>query len=177
MNAIARIALPVALVALAALPARADDDARAKLLGTWQGTGTFYATLYSKAGPSSVKTTCQWQVDTTYLVCAQQFDGPDGPGNGLSIYTHGLTGYGFLGVDPNGKTRVVPVTVSPSGEIIYTSTFDDGTNGHVTVRTVNTFPSPDTEDWRTEYSLNGGKTWTKMADGVVHRLPPNAKGE
>jgi hypothetical protein len=166
------------LLAIAlAVAAPAGSDARAAYAGDWRGTGTFYATPYSTAGPSSGHTTCTWTVENTYLVCAQDFTGPQGAGHGLSIFTRSGSAYRFTGVDPDGKPRQIDLVVTDKGDVIWNSSFDDKSGKHVVMRTVNTFPSPGVEDWRTEYSLDGGKSWTRMADGVMHRVPADANSQ
>lgn len=153
----------------------AGTDARDAYAGEWRGSGTFYATPYSTAGPSSGHTTCTWAEDKTYLVCAQDFTGPQGPGGrGLSIFTRAGTAYRFTGVDPDGKPRSVDLVVTDSGDVVWNSSFDDKSGKHVLMRTVNTFPSAGVEDWRVEYSLDAGKTWIRMADGVMRRVPADA---
>ena len=174
MAAARALAALAACAALWAQPARADDDARSVYLGDWDGTGTSYATHYSKAGTSGGHTSCAWQVDKTYLVCAQSFTGPDGPGRALSVFTRTGNRYGFIGVDPDGKTRSLDLVVPPQGEIVWNSSFGEKDGTHVLMRTVNTFPSPGVERWRLEYSTDGGKTWTRMADGVQRRLAEHA---
>jgi hypothetical protein len=154
-----------------------DSDARAVYVGEWRGTGTFYSTPYSTAGASSGHTICTWAEETTYLVCRQDFTGPKGPGRGLSIFTRTGSTYRFTGVDPDGKPRNVDLVVTNAGDVIWNSSFTDRDGKHVTMRTVNTFPSPGVEDWRTEYSLDAGKTWTAMAKGVMRRMPPDANSQ
>jgi len=165
------------LAAAATLLAAVDTDARAVYAGEWRGSGTFYATPYSTAGPSSGHTICTWAEETTYLVCRQDYTGPQGPGRGLSIFTRTGSTYRFTGVDPDGKPRTTDLVVTPTGDVIWNSSFDDKSRKHVMMRTVNTFPSAGVEDWRVEYSLDAGKTWTRMADGVMRRLPADANSQ
>lgn len=61
--------------------------------------------------------------------------------------------------------------------MIWNSSFDDKAGKHVTMRTVNTFPTPGVENWRTEYSLDEGKTWTTMANGVMRRVAADANSQ
>jgi hypothetical protein len=39
----------------------------------------------------------------------------------------------------------------------------------VSIRTLNTFTSPDFYNWRSEFSTDLGKTWTLMASGTSQR--------
>lgn len=170
MTALRLLPLLAVLACNATIPAQADEDARALYLGTWQGTGTMYATPYSKAGPSSDTTTCSWAAGTTYLVCAQHHQSPYGPGDQLTVYTHSEGGYSFQNIDASGTARTLPVLVKGT-TWTYASTFDDS-GSHVSIRTVNEFPSPGVENWYTEYSKDGGKHWTRMAEGVEHLVSP-----
>jgi hypothetical protein len=162
-----RIAL-VAVCCLLAVPARADDDARTWFLGIWQGTGTVYQSPYSKAGSATDTTTCGWQAGTTYLVCAQHHVSPDGAGDQLSIYVRSATGYNFTRIDPGGTAYATNVSVSGTAWT-YSSNFQDGSHV-IQIRTINNFPQPAVEDWVTEYSNDGGKTWRRMAQGTEHRV-------
>lgn len=158
------------LLAAAASALPIDEDVRTAYVGEWRGSGTFYATAYSTAGPSSGHTTCAWAEEKAYLVCAQDFTAAQGSGRALAIFTRKGNAYRFTGVDADGTPRTVDLAVTGQGDVIWNSTFDDKSGKHVTMRTVNTFPTPGVENWRTEYSLDGGKTWTAMAAGVMRRV-------
>lgn len=160
-----------ALMLASSLPAFADSDARSVFVGSWQGTGTFYKTDMSKAGTSNDKTTCEWREGTTFLVCSQSFDGPFGTGSDVAIYTHAAPdAYAFVGINPDGTTRSPKLTVRPDGSMVYEASFEQ--NGKQVVnQTVNEFPSPGVEKWYVQYSLDGGKTWVRMADGISRRIP------
>jgi hypothetical protein len=151
---------------IAATPA--PDDARNVYLGTWQGSGSMYATPYSKPGDDSDTTSCSWQAGTTYLVCAQHHVSPYGPGDQLSVYVRSGDGYVFTRIDPGGSAYATNVTVNGT-TWTYGSNFQDGSLV-VQIRTVNTFPSPGVENWYTEYSTDAGRHWKRMAQGTEHRI-------
>ncbi|MBV8490586.1 MAG: hypothetical protein JO199_08655 [Candidatus Eremiobacteraeota bacterium] len=163
------VAALAAFLVASLVPAAADTDARAVYLGSWDGDSTFYATEMSKAGKGTGHIDCAWREGTTYLVCSQHFTGSLGSGSGLAVYTHPSPDkYGFLGVDPDGTTRTPSFTARNDGSLVYESSFEQK-GQKVVMQTVNEFPSPGVENWYVQYSLDGGKTWVRMGDGVSRR--------
>ncbi|MBV8283119.1 MAG: hypothetical protein JO175_00640 [Candidatus Eremiobacteraeota bacterium] len=155
-----------ACVVLSPATARADaDDARADYAGTWHGSGTFYATVYSKPGPSSDTTSCAWEADKTYLVCSQDSVTPYGPGKQLTVYARIGDAYVFQRIDPSGAVHTAEVTVSGKTWTYSNATYELGKR--VVYRTINVFDG-NTQRWYSEFSYDG-KRWTRMAEGVETR--------
>jgi hypothetical protein len=168
------VATLVVLLALAGLaaPVRADADARDAYAGVWKGTGMFYATPYSKAGPSSDTTTCRWESGRAYLVCSQTNESPYGPGVQLSIYARKGDGYVFDRVDRDGTIHTGEVAVAGT-TWTYPFAFTDRNGKRVLMRTINDFSTPGVNKWRSEFSIDDGKTWTRTAEGVETKVARN----
>lgn len=171
-RSLAALAFLFALAGLAA-PVRADTDARALYAGVWKGTGTFYATPYSKAGPSSDTTTCRWEAGRAYLVCSQTNESPYGHGVQLSIYARKGDGYVFDRVDRDGTIHAGEVAVAAT-TWTYPFAFTDRDGKRVLMRTINDFSTPGVNAWRSEFSIDDGKTWTRTAEGVETNVTRNA---
>ncbi|MGB8518702.1 MAG: hypothetical protein WCD38_00895, partial [Candidatus Tumulicola sp.] len=58
-----------------------------KLAGTWQSSGTFVDSAYSKAGTATGTTTCAWSRDRYFLLCQQTVLINEKPDHGVAIYT------------------------------------------------------------------------------------------
>lgn len=162
-----RAAVALALALASTVAARAQtDDARADYEGTWHGTGTFYDTAYSKAGPSSDTTTCAWQGDRTYLVCIQDAQTPYGAGKQLTVYARSGDLYVFQRLEPNGNVHTAEVSVT--GNTWTYGSSADVSDTHVLFRTINVFDGA-VQRWHSEFSQDNGKHWTRMAQGVENR--------
>ena len=59
---------------------------------------------------------------------------------------------------------VTPTSITYAGEFT-----DEGK--HVLTRTLNLWENPQRYTWRSEYSLDEGKTWVLMGSGVSTRTP------
>lgn len=162
----------VAPAALADAPATSDTAALAqldRLVGTWDSPGSFVHTAYSEPLTARSRTTCSWSEDRVFLVCRQSVTTDKGQQHDVAIYTYDPASkhYRFYTVSrtaANGSTIVVTPT-----EISYPGTFTDGTKT-VTQRTLNDWQSPERYTWRSEYSLDGGKTWVLMGSGIATKL-------
>ena len=157
----------VALVA-AALPIpvpAAPLDELNRFVGTWQSQGTFVDTPYQKAGSATATTTCAWSNDGAFMICQQSASMNGTHDNDLGIYTYDSAAgaYRFFNVH---ASRTTSSTITVAGNTItYPFTFDD--NGKtVTIRTLNVWDDPKSYRWRTEYSTDGGTTWTLMGSGT-----------
>lgn len=170
IRALSVAALIVAIVAGGAARA-ADADARPaaldqldKLAGTWQSTGTFVDSAYSKAGSASATTTCAWSIDRYFLLCQQTVVMNSIPSHDVAIYTYSETSHAYkfynVRADGSGGTELAVDAKS----ITYNGSFDDGSK-HVLTRTTNVWESPKAYAWRAEYSIDGGTTWTLMGSG------------
>jgi len=84
--------------------AKQGNDVLSAFLGKWEGKGTSKDSAYSKAGPSSAQTNCNWSPNRGFLVCEQTVHLPDGTTqNDLSIYTYNEPdhSYAFYGLSRN----------------------------------------------------------------------------
>jgi hypothetical protein len=161
-----------ALVALlAAAPqtgSAAPLDELDRFAGTWQSQGTFVESPYHAAGNATATTTCAWSVDGAFMICQQSISMNDTHDNELGIYSYDTTtaSYRFYAVRPS-QTTSETITIA-GNTITYPFSFEE--NGKaVTIRTVNVWQSADLYNWRTEYSVDGGATWTLMASGTTQR--------
>jgi hypothetical protein len=139
-----------------------------RFVGTWQSQGTFVESPYHAAGAATATTTCAWSVDGAFMICQQSVTINGTHDNELGIYTYdpATSAYRFYAVRPSQTTSE---TIAIAGNTItYPFSFDD--NGKaVTIRTVNIWQGSDLYNWRTEYSADGGATWTLMASGTSQR--------
>lgn len=165
-------ALACAIVIASVGAARAEDsgtrpaalDLLDKLVGTWESSGTFVDSAYSKAGSATATTTCAWSADRYFLLCQQTVLMNAKPTHDIAIYTYDDATHAYkfynAGVDRVGSTAL-SVAVKT---IVYNGSFDDGAK-HVLTRTSNVWESPRAYAWRAEYSLDAGATWTLMGSG------------
>lgn len=160
------------------LPAAAADTAlNAEVLnrwvgGQWVGDGQFVDSAFSKANKASATTKCTWSPDHVFVICDQDINFGGTPMRELSIYTFApKTGkFYFYGVSLGEETpRHTALDISDNGDRwLYTST--NQINGKdVEFRTTNQFHSNDAVEWWTEFSTDGGKTWTKTGGGKETR--------
>jgi hypothetical protein len=135
-----------------------------RLAGTWDGTGTFVDTAYSKAGSASATTSCSWSDDRGFLICQQTVVANGKIDHDVAIYTYdaATAKYHFYNV---GVSRANATDLTVNGNTLtYGDAFDDGTK-HVVTRTLNVWDAPGSYAWRAEYSLDGGIHWTLMGSG------------
>ncbi len=170
--ALAMTVVTACAVALCAGVAKAADsvarpgalDLLDKLAGTWQSSGTFVDSAYSKAGTATGTTTCAWSRDRYFLLCQQTVLMNGKPDHGVAIYTYddATSAYKFynVGINRMGSTGMSVDAKS----ITYDGSFDDAAK-HVLTRTTNVWESPRAYAWRAEYSLDAGKTWVLMGAG------------
>lgn len=148
-------------------PAYAQLD---RLVGTWHSPGTFVDSAYSKAGTADATTACAWSDGRFYLICQQTVVMNGKTTHGIAIYTYDLDNkkYRFYNVSVT-RANGTDIVVTPTS-ITYAGEFTDEGN-HVLTRTLNLWENPQRYTWRSEYSLNEGKTWVLMGSGVSTRTP------
>jgi len=164
----------VLLVIVCCLPmSAADSSLNADILnrwvgGKWVGDGQFVDSAYSKANKSSATSTCAWSPDHIFVICDQDINFGGMPLRDLSIYTFApKTGkFYFYGVSLGQEMpRHTGLDITDNGgRWVYSST-DDIKGKSVQFRTTNQFHGNDTVEWWSEYSSDGGKTWTKTGSG------------
>jgi hypothetical protein len=168
------LAMAGALLMGAAAPEAAvpPDPALAlldRLAGTWDSPGTFVDSAYSKAGTARATTTCAWSDDRFFLICQQSVVMNGKPAHDVAIYTYDPAAktYRFYNVGVASSSGT-PIGVTKDA-ITYSGSFTDG-DKHVLTRTSNVWSSPQRYAWRSEYSLDGGTSWTLMASGIATRI-------
>jgi hypothetical protein len=140
--------------------------------GKWVGSGQFVESDFSKAGKSSAVTTCVWSPDHIFVICDQDINLGRIPMRHLAIYgfapqTNKFHHYAVsLGQE---KPRNSALDISENGDRWVYSSTDDIKGKSVAFRTVDEFRGADTVLWRSEFSTDGGKTWTKTGEGKETR--------
>ena len=116
---------------------------------------------YSKAGPNSAQTNCNWSPNHGFLVCDQIVHLPDGATqNDLSIYTYNETdhSYAFYGLFQNNSRVRTPKLTIEDKRWSYSGEFED--NGKkIRFRTINDFTTPATVTFRPPAQNNCGAGW------------------
>lgn len=139
----------------------------ARYAGTWKTELHHVQTPYSKASNESftVRNDC-WHSEVFY-VCDQIIDGTP---KALVVFFYNADEhrYGSFPISPSSDS-VHPGDVLVQGDTI-TFPWQINDNGKtVSMRIVNAFKTPDTIDFRQEYS-DDGKDWKVMALGVEHKV-------
>jgi hypothetical protein len=176
MIRIGRATWVAAAILVSSLANAAEDaaavDTFARIAGTWKMQMNYVESAHSKARQESmtVRNDC-WHSDFFY-VCNQIIDGKS---RALIVFFYDPVAkrYGSYPIAVGADT-VHPATVVVDEKSI-TFPYDIQDNGKtVHMRIVNTFTTPDTLDFKQEYSEDGQK-WVTMANGVEHRVSPKAK--
>jgi hypothetical protein len=175
MNFLARLLLlfSFASLTLSAADAKPGADVLGRWVGgKWVGSGQFVDSDYSKATKASGTTTCAWSPDHIFVICDQDIMFGGTPMRDLSIYAFDAkTGrFYFYGVSlGQEKPRSTALDITENGDRwIYVST-PDIKDKPVQFRTTNQFHGNDQVEWWSEYSVDGGKTWTKTGEGKETR--------
>jgi hypothetical protein len=167
-------ALPFAAITLAMASAHAapppsakDVGVFARYAGTWNMQMTRVQTPYSKPSNETmtVKNDC-WRSEIFY-VCDQIIDGSP---KALIVFFYNAEEkrYGSFPITA-ASDSVHPGDVLVDGATV-TFPWQINDNGKtVSMRIVNTFTTPDTMDFRQEYS-DDGKTWQPIATGIEHKV-------
>lgn len=139
-----------------------------RLVGTWDGPGRFVDTAYSHAGTASAVTTCAWSNDHVFVICQQRVVLNGKTTSDVAVYTYDAAAktYHFytIGVASANGTKLNV----DANTMTYTDTFTDGTK-RVATRTLNIWENPARYAWRSEFSLDGGTTWTLMGSGTASK--------
>ena len=160
-------------VALAAAQATSGADVISRWIGgKWVGSGQFVDSDFSKANKTSAVTTCAWSPDHIFVVCDQDINFGGTPMRDLSIYAFATktNKFYFYGISLGQENpHNAKLDISDDGNHwVYFST-DDIKGKSVQFRTVDQFHGKDAVDWRSEFSADGGKTWTKTGEGKETR--------
>jgi hypothetical protein len=140
--------------------------------GKWVSSGQFVDSDFSKANKASAVTKCAWSPDHVFVICDQDIIFGGTPMRELSIYTYApKTGkYYFYGVSlGEEKPRNTALDISDNGERWMYSSTNDIQGKPVQFRTTNQFHGNDAVEWWSEFSTDGGKSWTKTGEGKETR--------
>ncbi len=147
----------------------APTDELNRFAGTWHSEGTFVDSPYQKAGNATAATSCAWSLDHNFMICQQSVTVGGTPDSDLGIYSYDPVGnvYHFYNVR---ASRSSSSTILIDGNTItYPFSFTDKDGKTVTIRTLNVWQSADAYTWRTEYSIDGGNTWSPIGSGKSER--------
>jgi hypothetical protein len=140
--------------------------------GKWVSDGRFFDTDFSKANTASAVTRCAWSPDHIFVTCDQDINFGGMALRDLSIYTFAprTSKFYFYGVSlGEEKPRSTALEISDDGERWTYLSSDEIKGKTVEFRTTNQFHGADTVEWWTEFSSDGGKTWTKTGEGKETR--------
>ena len=155
----------------------ADSSAGSDMLNRWVGgkwvsSGQFVDSAYSKANSATATTKCAWSPDHVFVVCDQDVVFGGQPMRDLSVYSFApKTGkYYFYGISlGEEKARNTALEIGDNGQRWIYSNTAEIQGKPVQFRTTNQFHGNDNVEWWTEYSTDGGKTWTKTGSGKETR--------
>jgi hypothetical protein len=140
--------------------------------GKWISNGQFLDSAFSKANQASAVTRCAWSPDHVFVICDQDIVFGGTPMRDLSIYTFApkTSKYYFYGISlGEEKARNTALDISDNGERWVYSSSDEIKGKTVQFRTTNQFHGNDAVEWRSEFSTDDGKSWTKMGEGKETR--------
>jgi len=160
------------LALLAADKASPNDVIGRWVGGKWVSAGRFLDTDFSQANTTSAVTRCAWSPDHVFVTCDQDINFGGTRLRDLSIYAFAskTNKFYFYGISlGEEKPRSTALDISDNGERWVYSGSDEIKGKTVQFRTINQFHGPDMADWWTEFSTDGGKTWTKSGEGKETR--------
>ena len=135
-------------------------------LGRWVGKGKMYATAFSKAQQISSDTTCVWSPRKNYLVCDQH---NSTPAEQMTLFAPDPQGdYVFYSIPTPGASPYRGKVVIAGNVCTYPPMNPE--KGKPQFRTINTFPKPGKEVFKTEFSQDDGAHWTTMLEGTAQRV-------
>jgi hypothetical protein len=140
--------------------------------GKWVSSGKFVASTYSQESTATATTKCVWSPDHIFVVCDQDILFGGTPMRDLSVYAYAskTSKFYFYGISlGEEKPHTTALAITNDGERwVYTSSNDIG-GKTVQFRTTNQFHGNDAVDWWSEFSTDGGTTWTKTGEGKETR--------
>ncbi len=159
------------VIAMSALPVRAAADpldALNRFVGTWESSGSFAATSYSRPSTVSGTTVCAWSTGHDFVICQQRVTVNQVERHDIAIYTYDTAAQEYR-FDNIGTAHVATTAIAVDGQTItYPGTFADGEKT-VKTRTTNIWDDADNYHFTTEYSLDDGGHWTTMLSGAARR--------
>ena len=166
-----RIARTLSLVLLlftsVAVHAADDVGVFARYAGTWKMQLTHMQTPYSKASVENMTLTNDCWRSEVFYVCDQIIDGSP---KALIVFFYNAADkrYGSFPITAHSD-NVHPGDVHVEGNtIIFPWQINDNGKG-IYMRIVNVFTTPDSMEFRQEYSEDDSK-WVVMSKGVQHRV-------
>lgn len=162
----------VAILAGACAAAGNDSERQvlARWVGRWTSSGHLLDTAYTHAGEASGKMTCAWSPRQLFVVCDQENLVAGRPDRAITVYGYapGQQKYTFANIPADGSAPRTPALTVDGDTWTYSNSFTK--DGKTTMfRTVNTWKGNDQVDFRGEYSIDDGATWTTMVSGSDHR--------
>jgi len=152
-------------------PASAEPiEQLGRLLGRWTTRGEMKATPYSTAGAVSSELDCGWAPRHSFMICSQLVRSAAGAQEQLSVYTYSAAGRAFRFVGwsrEDAHPRTPELRIEDNVWSYSSETEIDGRP--VRFRTVNTFTSPTTMLWRSEYA-EGSAPWRLLGEGADERV-------
>ncbi len=159
-------------VALFAADTAPGDVLNRRVGGKWIGSGQFLDSDFSQAAKTSAVTKCAWSPDHIFVICDQDINFGGTPMRDISIYGFApkTNKFYFYGVSlGEEKPRSTALDISDNGDHWVYSSTNDIKGKSIQFRTVNEFKGKDVVEWHSEFSADGGKTWTKTGEGKETR--------
>jgi len=160
----------------ATVPATTPDVAAATkklgvFVGKWKSEGNFFETGYSHVGYVTSDINCRWSPQGNFLICEQQITDKEGQHTQLSIYSYNSKDRNYAissmagpGAQPWNGTVII------NGNVwTYPGGFE-AKGKKVEIRTINDFSTRGVEQFKSEFSDDGGAHWTTMLQGTAHRI-------
>ncbi len=173
----ATLMMAIAVALAQTTPPPATDDlatATRKLgvfVGKWKSEANSFETGYSHVGHLTSQINCRWSPQGNFLVCEQQITDNEGQHTQLSIYsynskdgTYTISSMAGPGAQPWNGTVII------SGNVwTYPGGFQ-AQGKKVEIRTTNDFSHSGVEQFKSEYSDDGGAHWTTMLQGTARKI-------
>ncbi len=156
-------------------PAATDVAAATKKLGVfvgkWKSEGNFFETGYSHVGHVTSDIDCRWSPQGNFLVCEQQITDKEGQHTQLSIYSYNSKdgNYTISSMADPGRQPWNGTVIINGNVWTYPGSFEAKGN-KVEMRTINDFSTSGVEQFKTEFSDDGGGHWTTMLQGTAHKV-------
>lgn len=148
----------------------ADPQTATKKLAAFLGRWQTEATINGEKASSMLE--CRWSPKGSFLVCEQVVSLPGGQQQTqLTVYSYSPKDGSYIFStfsNPGEKPSSGSVVIDGN---VWTYAFSFSADGKTTlIRTINEFPAPGTENFKTEVSPDGGATWKVILQGTGRRI-------